>query len=200
MISRPALEAPMEEAHQLFDTNFFAVVRMCKTFFPLLRQAKGTIVNNGSVAGFLPLPWYSLYSASKAAMYAYSNALRVELAPLGVKVLYLQSGNVVTNVYRGGTHLDPEGHYALLSARFDELQKVSATGGEAPEVYAKDVVDKILKPGFGWEIWSGQGAGLCHVVKWFSALLPGSLSGLFMTKHFWLDRLPWMVEQAKKDG
>jgi NAD(P)-dependent dehydrogenase (short-subunit alcohol dehydrogenase family) len=47
----PAMEVDIDEARQIFETNFFAVVLMCQTFLPLLMKAKGTIVQIGSVSG-----------------------------------------------------------------------------------------------------------------------------------------------------
>jgi len=45
------MEADLPEARRTFETNFFSVINMCKTFLPLLIKAKGTIVQIGSVAG-----------------------------------------------------------------------------------------------------------------------------------------------------
>lgn len=47
----PAMEVDLQEARQLFETNFFAVILMSQTFLPLLLKAKGTIVQIGSVSG-----------------------------------------------------------------------------------------------------------------------------------------------------
>ena len=47
----PAMDVDLQEARALFDTNFFAVITMCQTFLPLLMEAKGTVVQIGSVSG-----------------------------------------------------------------------------------------------------------------------------------------------------
>lgn len=52
----PAMEADLLEARRTFETNFFSVIHMCKTFLPLLIKAKGTIVQVGSVAGVSIIP------------------------------------------------------------------------------------------------------------------------------------------------
>lgn len=52
----PAMEADLPEARRTFETNFFSVIHMCKTFLPLLIKAKGTIVQVGSVAGVSIIP------------------------------------------------------------------------------------------------------------------------------------------------
>lgn len=82
----------------MFETNVLGVMHMCQLFFPQVLAAKGTIVNVGSVAATTPLPFLSHYCASKASLYAYSDILRLELAPLGVNVIYAMCGNIKTNI------------------------------------------------------------------------------------------------------
>ena len=57
----PALDFNIDEARATFETNVFAVMSMCKTFAPLLIQAKGTIVQIGSLAGIMPYAFGSVY-------------------------------------------------------------------------------------------------------------------------------------------
>ena len=59
----PALDVELTEVQATFDTNVFSVMRMCQTFAPLLIQAKGTIVQIGSVAGEIPYVFGSAYNA-----------------------------------------------------------------------------------------------------------------------------------------
>ncbi len=73
----PALDVDFDEVKQTFEVNVFAVMRMCQAFAPLIIQAKGTIVQIGSLAGVMPYVFGSTYNASKAALHAYSNTLRV---------------------------------------------------------------------------------------------------------------------------
>lgn len=79
----PALDVDLEEIRTTFEVNVFAVMMMCQAFAPLLIEAKGTIVQIGSVAGITPYVFGSVYNATKAALHQYSNTLRVELAPFG---------------------------------------------------------------------------------------------------------------------
>lgn len=73
----PALHMDYDELQLTYETNLFGVMRMCQTFAPLLIQAKGTIVQIGSVAGVIPYVFGSAYNASKAALHSYSDTLRV---------------------------------------------------------------------------------------------------------------------------
>uniref|UniRef100_A0A3B5PSB2 11-beta-hydroxysteroid dehydrogenase type 2 n=1 Tax=Xiphophorus maculatus TaxID=8083 RepID=A0A3B5PSB2_XIPMA len=68
------------------EVNFFGTVSVTKSFLPLLRQAKGRIVNISSPAGDQPFPCLAAYGASKAALNLFTETLRHELVPWGVKV------------------------------------------------------------------------------------------------------------------
>ncbi|AIR89571.1 SDR family oxidoreductase [Pseudomonas cremoricolorata] len=92
----PVLDAGAEGLRQQFDTNVFAVVEVTRALFPLLRQAKGTVINIGSVSGVLVTPFAGVYCASKAAVHALSDALRLELAPFDIAVMQVQPGAIAS--------------------------------------------------------------------------------------------------------
>ena len=81
----PAIETDIEDAKRLYDLNFFSVIRMVKAFTPLLldagRVSSAHIFNIGSVAGEMATLYASIYSSAKAALKAWGDSLRVELAP-----------------------------------------------------------------------------------------------------------------------
>lgn len=85
------------EAQQLLDVNFFGMVRMNKAVIPHMRQAgRGRIVNLSSVAAPVPIPFQTYYSATKAAVNAYTMALANELRPFGVTVCAVMPGDIHT--------------------------------------------------------------------------------------------------------
>jgi short-subunit dehydrogenase len=93
----PSWDAPMEEVRQLMELNFFALLGMIQLVAPHMRQRRsGTIVNVGSIGGKLPLPWMTLYSASKYAVTALTEGLRMELRGAGVKTMLACPGYVTT--------------------------------------------------------------------------------------------------------
>jgi NAD(P)-dependent dehydrogenase (short-subunit alcohol dehydrogenase family) len=92
-------ETSIEEAKELFETNFFGVLRMSQSVLPILRrQAYGRIVNIGSAVGFLPAPYQGIYSASKHALEGYSESLDHEVRQFGVRVSVVEPGFTQTNI------------------------------------------------------------------------------------------------------
>lgn len=84
------LEQDYDHFRSQMDINYFGCVHTCKVVAPhLVEQGGGHIMNVGSLAGVLSIYGYSAYAASKFAMYGFSDALRAELKPFGVKVTHL---------------------------------------------------------------------------------------------------------------
>jgi short-subunit dehydrogenase len=102
----PSWSASMEHARQMMELNFFALLGMIQLVTPHMRnRGSGTIVNVSSIGGKIPLPWMTLYSASKFAVNALTEGLRMELRGSGVKTLLVCPGYVTTgfqsHVYAG---------------------------------------------------------------------------------------------------
>lgn len=96
-IAGPVEETSPDEAFKQFDTNFFGMHRMIRQVAPIMRaQKNGLIVNISSLAAQFPIPYQSMYSASKAAIEAVSEVLRIELKPYGVKVVIIEPGDIKT--------------------------------------------------------------------------------------------------------
>ncbi|WP_426136219.1 SDR family oxidoreductase [Pseudomonas sp. PWP3-1b2] len=92
----PLLDGGTEALQRQFETNVFSIVGVTKALFPALRRSKGLVVNIGSVSGVLVTPFAGAYCASKAAVHALSDALRMELAPFGIRVMEVQPGAIDT--------------------------------------------------------------------------------------------------------
>ena len=97
------LEGDSEDvARRLFETNFFAMLRMCKSFAPILgRNGGGALLNVLSVASWVNGGELAAYSASKSAAWSLTNALRSELAAQKTQVLALHMAYVDTDLTRG---------------------------------------------------------------------------------------------------
>jgi len=100
----PLLDGGVEAMQRQFETNVFAVVGVTRAFFPALRRNKGLVVNIGSVSGVLVTPFAGAYCASKAAVHALSEALRLELAPFSIQVMEVQPGAIATSFAKNASH------------------------------------------------------------------------------------------------
>ena len=88
-----------EEAIRQLDTNLVGVVRVVRAAVPpMLRQGRGTIINVGSVAGKVGLPYSGLYATSKHAVEAITEAMHFELAHLGIRVAIVEPGQFATEL------------------------------------------------------------------------------------------------------
>nr|WP_298116144.1 SDR family oxidoreductase [uncultured Pseudomonas sp.] len=93
----PLLDGGVEAMRRQFETNVFSIVGVTRAMFPLLRRNKGLVVNIGSVSGVLVTPFAGAYCASKAAVHALSDALRLELAPFAIAVMEVQPGAIASS-------------------------------------------------------------------------------------------------------
>lgn len=82
-----AIDTDIAEVQRMFDINVFGPMRMVHHFHEMLIRAEGTILNIGSIGGIIPYLYGSSYNATKAALQHWSSTLRVEMAPLNVKVI-----------------------------------------------------------------------------------------------------------------
>ena len=97
-LNGPLELVPVPEMKKLMDVNVIGLLAVTQAFLPLLRKSRGRIVNISSGHGLLAVPDKSAYAASKFAVQAVSDCLRVELRPFGVSVSCLAVGKVDTEV------------------------------------------------------------------------------------------------------
>jgi NAD(P)-dependent dehydrogenase (short-subunit alcohol dehydrogenase family) len=91
-------ETSLEEAREIMAVNFFGAVQVTQAVLPhFRRRGGGHVVNVSSVAGTIGFPWSAMYSASKSALAAWSDALAAETAGLGIKVTCVEPGGLRTN-------------------------------------------------------------------------------------------------------
>ncbi len=86
------------EFHYLMDVNLYGPYRITRAFAPLVRESKGRILMIGSISGIVARPPLGVYSMSKHAMEAYTDALADELAPSGVQVSVIEPGNYRSDI------------------------------------------------------------------------------------------------------
>lgn len=95
----PFEELSIDELRAIFETNFFGAVRMTNAVLPSMRARKrGHVINVGSLAGVIPLPFVGAYCATKHAIDSYSESLYHELKPLGIRVSVVEPGYYSTGI------------------------------------------------------------------------------------------------------
>lgn len=133
-------EADLAEARLVFETNFFGPLQLIQHVLPSMRErCSGTIVNVSSTAGRVPEPFNAVYSASKHALEAVSEALHYELSPFGVRVVIVEPGAHDTRGYhaaRAPERLATDSPYADLRRRYlDAIGRLPvATPGDPQNV------------------------------------------------------------------
>ncbi|WP_369174341.1 SDR family NAD(P)-dependent oxidoreductase [Streptomyces sp. R28] len=101
----PVELADPDDVRAQFDTNVFGPIRLTQLVLPAMRAARnGRIVNISSMAGRFSPPGGGFYHASKHALEAISDSLRLEVAPFGIKVVVVQPGPTITEF--AGTAVD----------------------------------------------------------------------------------------------
>jgi len=159
----PIEDVSTEQVHEQFDVNVYGLHRLTKAVLPAMRRERdGTIVNVSSVAGRVSFPGGGVYSGSKFAVEAMSDALRNEVAEFGIDVVVVEPGPVKTNFSErarteagvdpqaddaeatddaGG--LDRSGAYESFYAMFEDTQLIGGDGPGAvePELVAGAVYD-----------------------------------------------------------
>ena len=136
--------ATPESIQRIFDTNLTALVKISSLALKYLKETKGNLVNIGSVAGELPIPFQSCYSATKAGVLNFSLALDGEVRRFGVKVTVVQPGDTKTGftaarVIEGGD----EGYNGKVGQSIRRMEH-DEQNGKSPDSVAK-AVEKALR-------------------------------------------------------
>jgi short-subunit dehydrogenase len=137
-----AEESSVAQAQQLFDTNFFGLVRLTREVLPYLRaQGSGRIINISSVLGFLPAPYGALYAASKHAVEGYSESLDHETREFGVRVSVVEPGYTNTSFEANAAEADsPIDSYAAIREHVQRVLTEAVHAGDDPAVVAQVVL------------------------------------------------------------
>ncbi|KAH6855578.1 hypothetical protein B0I37DRAFT_58496 [Chaetomium sp. MPI-CAGE-AT-0009] len=167
----PLLDVDIEESKRLYDVNVWGPLAMVQAFSPLLIEAKGVISNHTSISCVLPLVWSGTYSSSKAALWRMSEIMRLELEPLGVRVVTAVCGSVDTPMFNrpgGRMKLPKTSHYYDIQEMAQKERISHQSDSMNVDVFAEQVIRDILGGARG-QVWRGSFAGL---VRFASCLFP----------------------------
>jgi NAD(P)-dependent dehydrogenase (short-subunit alcohol dehydrogenase family) len=99
VVGGSAEEMLIEEIRDQIETNLLGLIRSCRAVLPGMRTRKtGLIVNMGSLAGLMGVPFQSAYSATKHGIEGYSESLQMEVRAFGVRVVLIDPGDVLTEI------------------------------------------------------------------------------------------------------
>ena len=133
------------DARSMFETNVFGALRMSKACLPAMRaQQSGSIVNVSSLAGRMAAPFNGIYAATKHALCAISEAMRLEVEPFGVRVVSVEPGFFRTEIGRTAdqnTTLDSSSPYGAREAAAVRNNIESVDLGGDPQIVADLIVE-----------------------------------------------------------
>lgn len=109
---------PIDQLRRQFEVNVIGQVTVTQAFLPLIRRARGRIVNIGSVSGRVAAPFVGAYAASKHALRALNDSLRVEVRPFGVSVSLIEPAPIATAIWERSA----ETSEAIRAGAPDELR------------------------------------------------------------------------------
>jgi NAD(P)-dependent dehydrogenase (short-subunit alcohol dehydrogenase family) len=145
-------EIRMEDLRQQFETNFFGAVRLIQRVLPEMRARRGgRVINVSSIAGKYAFPLFGPYSASKFALEAMSDALRMEVRPLGIDVVLIEPGYIPTGFQGTAREMSSEyvknvehSAYARLYTNYGRnYRKSTATAKDTPEDCARVILRAV---------------------------------------------------------
>lgn len=142
-----------EQVHAMFDVNVHGVLRMVRAVVPHMRRQKsGRIVNISSIVGKLAVPVNGPYSASKFALEALSDALRLELAPFGIRVVLIEPGSIRTHfadtaqAHAQAIFANPISPYQPLYAQYRQFTADMRHQEVGPEAVSRIIQQAIEAP------------------------------------------------------
>ncbi|KAL2788809.1 NAD(P)-binding protein [Aspergillus keveii] len=197
----PAIDTDVPSVQRMFDVNLFGPMRMVHHFHDLLIRAEGTVVNMGSIGGIVPYVYGASYNASKAALAHWTNTLRVEMEPFGVKVLLIISGKVSTNILRNdhGRALPEGSYYAPLASEFKDHIHRTPEGATDRHTFATKAVAQALRTSPPTWFWTGSWATFIWALDTF---FPRKVFDYMFWRMFGLAKLKEAHQasmRAKKD-
>jgi NAD(P)-dependent dehydrogenase (short-subunit alcohol dehydrogenase family) len=152
-VPAPIEHQPIDDFRHQIEVNLVGQVAVTQAFLPLLRTARGRIVNVSSIGGRVAVPLLGAYAASKFALEGLSDTLRRELRPWGIEVAVIEPGTIATPIWdkgiASGDELqatmgpDAQRDYGPLIATVRTASEEGARTGLPPDAVAKDVAHAL---------------------------------------------------------
>ena len=133
---------PLADFKKVIDVNLLGQVAVTQAFLPLIRPAKGRIINITSIGGKIATPFLSPYSASKFALEAVTDCLRREVAPWGIEAIAIEPGSIATPIWDKAETSTEE----FKQGSDPELQRLYGTQIERMEKATRETADRGIPP------------------------------------------------------
>lgn len=187
----PLADISVEQMHKQFETNLFGPASLAQRVIPaMIKQKSGMIVNISSISGVVPSAFAGVYCASKAAMNAWSDTLRMELKPFGVKVITVQSGAIESNFGKTAAESFAFGKEASIYTPIAEFVNkrafISQQGAMPANEFAQRLVKQLIKKRPHTIIRLGKSSVIYPLLKRW---LPTFMLDSIISRKFGLSRL-----------
>ncbi len=138
-VAGPAEELPMDLVRRQMEVNYFGTVRVAEAILPGMRKRRnGLLLIIGSIAGRVSIPMQSHYSSSKYALEAFSDAIRMEMRPFGVRASIIEPGDTKTGFTDAREMtMDPESPYAKICEKSVAKMAGDEQNGRSPASVAR---------------------------------------------------------------
>ncbi len=175
-------EITIDEFRNVVETNLFGVVRMIQAVLPTMRrQGHGRIVNIGSIAGFLPLPYSAAYCASKHAIRGLSESVDHEVRRFGIRVIDIEPGFIRTDILRHSPAAKAREEYAGTRDFAVRQFQGHVEHGDDPAVVARAVLKAATAADPDARYLPDSTARLINVVR---AVLPAGWFDFGLRRYF----------------
>nr|WP_317632456.1 SDR family oxidoreductase [uncultured Flavobacterium sp.] len=184
-ITGPLEEIPMQEIKNNFETNLFGPIETMRAVLPQMRkQGAGLIINVTSIAGYMGLPFRSVYSSSKGALELITESLRMEVKNFGIEVTNVAPGDFATDIASRRFHAPVIKGSAYEKVYGQQLATIDAhvDGGSDPIEMAKGIAQIIAngKPKVHYKI----GAFMQKFSIVLKRILPDKMYEKMLMNHY----------------
>jgi NAD(P)-dependent dehydrogenase (short-subunit alcohol dehydrogenase family) len=166
IVEGPLEGVPVQALRRQFEVNVVGPVGLTQALLPLIAKARGAIINIGAVSAHLTPPFYGPIAASKAALASFNEAMRLEFAPLGIRVFLIEPGAMRTGIFATSRAMretwlaerpDLERRYRSAFAAMERA--FEKTGADDPEVVVRAVMTALTGRGAKLRVVVGKGTG-----------------------------------------
>lgn len=184
------IDLERDDLRRQYETNVIAPIAVTRAALPLLRAGEHPVIANvGSIVGLFTTPFAGAYCSSKAAIHSLSDALRMEMQPLGIRVVTIQPGGILSSFgdhAEEGIRLPPDSPFLPVEVGIRARAQAGQRGATPAEKFVVPVADGLLRDKPPAVIRGGKNSTLLPLLK---KVLPLETFDAMNRKIFGLDKL-----------